>query len=197
MINENIWTSLFWTFNLKKKSQLRTSLFWTLNLKNNKKLHHRKVNMLEWLWAVTCLSFTLYMKNFLWPYKCPWWRHQIEIFSVLLALCAWNSLVSGEFPSQRTVTWSFDVFFDLHLNKRLSTQSRRRWFEMPSCPLWRHCNVTCEYVRLELVHHMFSPKFLQLSIMWQQILLVRWHHLKWHEVLGNFIAHPITVCIIL
>ena len=35
---------------------------------------------------------------------------------------------------------SFDVFFDLGLNKRLSKQSRRRAFETPSCSLWRHCN---------------------------------------------------------
>ena len=42
-----------------------------------------------------------------------WWRHQIETFSALLALCAGNSHVTGEFPSQRPVTQSFDVFFDL------------------------------------------------------------------------------------
>ena len=52
-----------------------------------------------------------------------------------------NSPVTGEFPSQRPVTWSFDVFFALRLNKRLSKQFRRRWFETPSRPLWRHCNV--------------------------------------------------------
>ena len=54
-----------------------------------------------------------------------WWRHQMEIFSALLALCAGNSPVTGEFPSQRPVTRSFDVFFDLRLNKR-SKQSRCR-----------------------------------------------------------------------
>ena len=47
-------------------------------------------------------------------------------------LCAGNSTVTGEFSSQRPVTRSFDVFFDLRLNKRLSKQSRRRWFETPS-----------------------------------------------------------------
>ena len=38
--------------------------------------------------------------------------------------------------------WSraFGVFFYLRLNKRLSKQTRRRWFETPSCSLWRHCN---------------------------------------------------------
>ena len=51
-------------------------------------------------------------------------------------------LVTGEFPSQRPVTQSFDVFFHLRLNKRLSKKSWVWWFETPSCSLWRHCNVT-------------------------------------------------------
>ena len=70
-----------------------------------------------------------------------WWRHQMEAFSALLALCAENSPVTGEFPAQRPVMWSFDVFFDLHLNKRLSKQLRGWWFEIPLCSLWCHCNV--------------------------------------------------------
>ena len=44
-----------------------------------------------------------------------WWRHQMAIFSALLALYAGNSPITGEFPSQRPVTRSFDVFFDLRL----------------------------------------------------------------------------------
>ena len=40
-----------------------------------------------------------------------WRRHQMETFSELLDLCAGNWLVTGEFPSQRPVTRSFDVFF--------------------------------------------------------------------------------------
>ena len=71
----------------------------------------------------------------------PWWRHQMETFSALLAICAGNSPVPGEFPAQRPVTRSFDVFFDQHLNKRLSEQSWGWWFETPSRPLWRHRNV--------------------------------------------------------
>ena len=59
---------------------------------------------------------------------------------VVLAINEGNSPVTGEFPSQRPVTQSFDVFFDLRLNKRLSKQSRSQWFETPSGPLWRHCN---------------------------------------------------------
>ena len=51
-----------------------------------------------------------------------WWRHQMETFSALLAICAGNSPVPGEFPTQTPVTRNFDVFF------------------APSRPLWRHCN---------------------------------------------------------
>ena len=69
-----------------------------------------------------------------------WWRHQMETFSGLLAFCAGNSSVTGEFPTQKPVTRSFDVFFDLRLNNRFRKQSWGWWFEMTLCPLWRHCN---------------------------------------------------------
>ena len=58
----------------------------------------------------------------------PWWHHQMETFSALLAICAGNSPVPGEFPIQRPVTWSFDVNFDLRLNKWLSKQWWGWWF---------------------------------------------------------------------
>ena len=35
---------------------------------------------------------------------------------------------------------SFNVFFDLRPNKRLSKQWWGWWFETQSCPLWRQCN---------------------------------------------------------
>ena len=72
-----------------------------------------------------------------------WWRHQMETFSALLAICAGNSPITGEFPAQRLVTRSIDVFFDLRQNKRLSKQSWGWWFETPSRPLWRHCSQCC------------------------------------------------------
>ena len=68
------------------------------------------------------------------------WRHQMETLSALLAPCAGNSPVTGEFPSQRPVTRSFYDFFDLCLNKWLSKQSWGVWFEMLSCALWRRRN---------------------------------------------------------
>ena len=68
----------------------------------------------------------------------------METFPALLALCAGNSPVPGEFPTQRPVTRSFDVFFDLRLNKRLSKHWWGWWFETLSRPLWRHRNA-CAY----------------------------------------------------
>ena len=53
----------------------------------------------------------------------------METFSALLAICAVNSPVPGEFPAQRPVTQSFDLFFDLRLNKRLSKQSWGWWLK--------------------------------------------------------------------
>ena len=66
-----------------------------------------------------------------------WWRHQMETFSALLALCAGDSPGSPvNLTSQRPVTLSFDVFFD----KLLSKQSWGWWSETPSRSLWRHCS---------------------------------------------------------
>ena len=70
----------------------------------------------------------------------PWWSHHMETYSALLAICAGNSPDPGEFPTQRPVTRSFDVYFDLRLNKRLSKQSWGWWFETPSRQLWCHRN---------------------------------------------------------
>ena len=64
-----------------------------------------------------------------------------NIFRVTGLLCR-EFTGPGEFPTQRPVTRSFDVFFDLRLNKRLSKQPWGWWFKTPSWSLWRHCNVT-------------------------------------------------------
>ena len=82
-----------------------------------------------------------------------WWRHQMEPFSASLALCAGNSPASGEFPAQRPVTRSFDVFFDLRVNKRLSKQSWGWWFEALSRSLWRHRNENLLTGRTGSCHH--------------------------------------------
>ena len=63
----------------------------------------------------------------------------VNIFRVTGPLCG-EFTGPGEFPAQRPVTRSFDVFFHLRLNKRLSKQPRGWWFETPTSWLWRQCN---------------------------------------------------------
>ena len=65
----------------------------------------------------------------------------MERFSVLLVLCAGNSLVTGEFHTQRPVKRNFDVFLGQCLNKQVSKQLWCWWFEISSRWLWRHCIV--------------------------------------------------------
>ena len=120
---------------------------------NNVNLHLLKTE--RFLQCVMLLLLkTIYRKYFyapttnkisLLPFLQPqrlivWWRHQMETISALLALCTGNSPVTGEFPLQRPVTLSFDVFFDLRLKKWLWKQSIPRWFETLSPSLWRHCH---------------------------------------------------------
>ena len=101
----------------------------------------------------------------------PWWRHQIETFSALLAICAGNSPVPGEFPTQRPETRSFDVFFDLRLNKRLSKQWWGWWFETLSRPLWRHRNAN----QTQQSHLIGSPRLSAwLATLLQCLIFVVW-----------------------
>ena len=93
----------------------------------------------EWFWRNFAFSIIFQHQNGAgsWNYSSwTWWWHQMETFSVLLAICTGNSPVTGEFPAQRPVMRSFDVFFDLHLNKQMSKQWWGWWFEMPLCPLY-------------------------------------------------------------
>ena len=99
-----------------------------------------KVRKVFYKTTLTLLYNTL-MLSYIMHYA--WWRHQMETFSTLLAICAGNSPVPSEFPAQRPVTPIFDVFFDLRLNKRSSKQSWGWWFETLSRPLWCHCNGIC------------------------------------------------------
>ena len=62
-----------------------------------------------------------------------------NIFRVTGPLCG-EFTGPGEFLTQRPVTRSFDVSFDLRLNKRLSKHTWGWWFETLSGPLWRQRN---------------------------------------------------------
>ena len=114
----------------------------------------------------THLKASHYSHNLYLYYLCPmvqkrfpWWRHQMETFSVLLALCAGNLPVTDEFPAKRPVTQSFDIFFDLRLNKWWSKQSLGWWFETPSRSLWRHCNIVVILARYMQVGASFVTKW--------------------------------------
>ena len=89
-----------------------------------------------WLWmSVRCIGHVFTTAQFMMT------SSNGNIFRVTGHLCG-NSPAPGEFATQRPVTRSFDVFFDLRLNNRLSKRSWGWWFETPSRPLWCHCNVT-------------------------------------------------------
>ena len=74
-----------------------------------------------------------------------WWRHQMETFSALLALCVGNSPVTVNSPHK--AQWRGALMFSLIcvLNKRLSKQSWGWWFKTPSPSLWRHCNESSDF----------------------------------------------------
>ena len=75
------------------------------------------------------------------------WKHFPRYWSFVR-----NSPVSGEFPPQRPVTRSFDVFFDLRLNKRFSKlETPVIWDAMAliMTPLWCCNDVTRASWRLK------------------------------------------------
>ena len=88
---------------------------------------------LPFSWVIPPTKCMWYWKHNFYQRR-SWWRHEMETFYALLAICA-------EISPVLPVTRSFDVFCDLRLDKRLSKQSRGWWFETPSRPLWRHRNV--------------------------------------------------------
>ena len=91
-----------------------------------------------------------------------------NIFRVTGPLCG-EFTGPGEFPTQRPVTRSFGVFFDLRLNKKLSKQPWGRWFETPSWSLWRQCN---DEGRIEpygiTTKHEPSAHLISWGVLWKQ-----------------------------
>ena len=69
------------------------------------------------------------------------WSHFSRYWPFVRGMHWWSvDSVPGDFTAQRPATRSFDVFFDLRLNKWLSKQSWGWWSETLSRPSWRHCN---------------------------------------------------------
>ena len=81
-------------------------------------------------WISMC-TYSKLVSAFLW-----WDEHAFMMTSSNRNIFQSTGSLCGEIPSQRPLTRSFGVFFDLRLNIRLSKQSWGWWFETP---LWRHC----------------------------------------------------------
>ena len=106
-----------------------------------------------------------------------WWCHQMETFSVLLAINAWNSPVTSEFPTQRRVMRSFDVsliyaWINGWVNNREAGDFRHCWH-----PLWCHCN---EYENYRFYWWHWSEWYLTtpshyLNLGWLVISKAKWH----------------------
>ena len=115
-----------------------------------------------------------------------------NIFRVTGPLCG-EFTGPGEFLTQRPVTRSFDVFFDLRLNKRLSKQPWGWWFETPPWSLWRQCNGLSDTIFWCL------PTFCMLTL----DLMAPSHYLNqcwllntyilWHSLENNFTASIQTI----
>ena len=86
----------------------------------------------EWLWCLWCSALYPVAHD-----DVIKWKHFPRNWPFVRGIH--RSPVNG-LPAQRPMTRSFNVFFDLRLNKRVSKQSWGWWFETLPCPLWRHCN---------------------------------------------------------
>ena len=128
-----------WTIQKNKNKNFSSS---AITFISNSDIHHFTGTVMCSFCQQTIYHLVLFIET---TTSRTWWHHQMETFSALLDLCAGNSPVTGEFPSQRPVMRSFDVFSDLHLNKQLNNQSWGWWFETPSCSLWHHCNEFSDY----------------------------------------------------
>ena len=96
------------------------------------------------MWFTPHILWLLHWRGQSW--SMSWWRHQMETFSALLAICAGKSPVTRKKGSDAE-HWRF---LDLRLNICLSKQWRGWWFETPSHPLWRPCNV-CSYLHMHWI----------------------------------------------
>ena len=128
---------------VKKRNQLEKLMVWVIPIRWDKRgFYHISLHSAI---APGLIIGTCYDRPRMLIGLIPCWRHQMETFPRYWPLCAVNPPVTGEFPSQRPVTRSFDVFFHIRLNKRLSKQSWGWWFETLSRTLWRHYNDTLSF----------------------------------------------------
>ena len=82
-------------------------------------------------------------------------------------------------PTRRPVTRSFDVFFDLRLNKRLCKQSWGWLFQTPSHQLWRHCNEASKPCSILWGESTSDRAFTPKRANDKEIVSIPWHVLVW------------------
>ena len=99
--------------------ELKMYLIFSAHDKNVDIVHHNMVSLLQNYLEKIFHSSLVRITNML-----SWWHHQMETFSMLLALCEGNPLVTGGFPSKEASDTELWCFLDLHLNKRLNKQLR-------------------------------------------------------------------------
>ena len=124
-----------------------------------------QVLCLSWIMSINLLQVQMHMLLLTHTHDdVIKWKH----FSALLAICAGNSPIPGEFSTKRPVTRSFDIFLDLRLNIRLSKQSWGWWFETLSRLLWRHRNVLNIYAP----EHSLNDKSAYRKISWSLTAMI-------------------------
>ena len=102
------------------------------------------------------------------------WKHFARYWSFVMGV---HRLSVDWIPSQRAVTQTFEVFFHLRLNKRLSKQSRRRWFETPSSSLWSYSNEfsPIPYSLFKSCNALWLPAWWALRLLWWSLTaMVHW-----------------------
>ena len=113
-----------------------------------------------WIWSDTCCNIGYMMTS-----------SNGNIFRVTGPLCG-EFTGPGEFPTQRPVTRSFDVFFDLRLHKRLSKEPWGWWFETPSWSLWRQCNVSLNSCDFHNTCNLQPPVVVLCSWLWDWYMTI-------------------------
>ena len=108
-----------------------------------------------------------------------WWRHQKETFPALLAICAGNSPVPGEFPAQRPVTRSLDVFFDLRTNNG--------WVKNGEAGDLRRHRAHCDVIVMFVMQRSWASSIMPHGLSQEEVNTIV-QEIK--IVISNFSAHP-------
>ena len=109
-----------------------------------------------------------------------------NIFRVTCPLC-------GEFPSQRPETRSFDVFFDLHLNKLLSKQSWGWYRTHHDVTVTKYWKVEEKIYLHDVTCILLTRNILLALTAYGNIASHLYSHLKWslREITPHFIQEPL------